>query len=355
MKIKYFKVTVILSIIGVVIFPLIISTQLLFSHLKSNIENKNYKYMDKLRDEKINQIKIHLNQIIYDFQNIIRINSSQELPPDIKTSNIINSKPFISQVVNYNYNFKPLSNLMKSGYKAIDEIPDNIRITLQNNFYFSSFYYKDQINKENYPILVLFTKDNINNEYYSITLEYNFFDNFIKEYDNYIIELFNSKFQVISSSLKNVDSRRVYNNRITERMSQGFTENALNNDKYYSYGHIELNDDELFIAVSIKESFVKNEFKSISLTLIILYIIFLILSVTAGIFLTKYYYTLKEKEIQNEVFSDRYSFFFRFKKNLESIDKNFQSVDSLNKSLNYLKNDLEILMNNIPNGVEGEK
>lgn len=355
MKLKYFKLTIILSVISIVVIPLIIVTQFLYSHLKSNIENKNYKIMETIRDEKITLIESNLKQNIFDFQNTIRINSSNNFSPDIKNANLINSKPFILQVVNYNFNFKPLSNLKKTGYTELNDIPENLRITLQNNFYFSSFFYKDQINAENYPILVLFTKDNVRNEYYTISLDYQFFDNILQEYSDYQIDLYNSKYQIVSSSLKNIDPRRVNNNKITERMSLGFKESVVKEGKYYSYSHISLNDEELYLLISIDQNTVLNELKNTKLGLLILYFTFFIVSIIVSIFITKHFYNMKEKDIQNEIFSDKYSFFYRLRNNLDKLDNDFNGVKRLNTNLNYLKNDLEVLMNNIPDGVKGDE
>lgn len=355
LNLKHFKLNVVITTLGIVLVPLIIITQLLFSFQKSSFAEKNYKYMNRIREEKAILIKEILNQNLFDIQNIIKINSSLNLSPDVKTSNIINSKPNINRVVNYDFNFKPKSNLHSTGYMESGTIPGSVRETLQNNFYFSSFYYKDLIDEENYPILVLFTKDQISNEYYSISFNYDYFNRYFKEYRGYKIDIYNSKFQIISSSKKNVDPRKVYNNLITEKMGKGFNENALYNDNYYSFGHIELNDEELYITVSIPKGSLDEEFRSTTITLYILYLLFSVIAFIVGIYLVKYFYNLKEEDIQNEVFSDRFTFFYRLNSNLKKLDSDFNSVASLNKSLNYLKNDLEIIMDNIPDGAKGDE
>lgn len=350
MKLNSFKITVSILIIVIVLLPSIILSQYIFISLKSNLKDEIYIKMERIRDEKINQIKGFYSQEFHDFEKIISyisFDDDERLNKEIKF--LLDFQPNIKQVVLYNYNFKPLVNVTRAGFMDSDSVSDKIRVTLQKNFYFSSYFLNNIVEDNNQSDLVFFYKDIKSDNYLSITLEYSYLDIFLKEFGEVSIDIYNNHKQIIASSRKDYDSRKVVNNPLIQKMDLGLSENIFYNDFYNSYGFIDIGEEKLFINVSVPEKYLEARIDNISNNITIIYIIYLFLSIIFGAFFVRFFYTIKESEIRTEIFSNRFSFFFRLKNTLTYMDSKFVEMQKLSNAINYLKNDISLILQDIPN------
>ncbi|MGL1893068.1 MAG: hypothetical protein OCD02_15650 [Spirochaetaceae bacterium] len=356
MKLNSLKITTTIIILISVILPSIIVSQYLLSSIRKTIKKEAYNEVSRVRDEKINQIKDFYFQEFHDIEKIISyisITGDDINNKDMKY--LLDFQPNIKQVVLYDYNFKPLINVSREGFLKLDSISEQIRITLQKNFYFSKYFLKNIVLPDNSSELAFFYKDIITDQYLSMSLEYSYLDKYIKEIGPIIIDIYNDNSQIVSSSREEYDSRKVINNPIVEKMKLGLSENVLYKRYYQSYSHIDIGGESLYVNVSIPKSFVENKSKYLNTYLIIIYFIYLLFSLLISSLLVRFFYSIKESEIRSEIFSNRFSFFYRLKNSLSYIDKKFVEVQRLNKAINYFKNDISIILQDIPNKSEDDE
>lgn len=348
MRIKAFRLSIIITIVSLVFIPLFIISIYFINSIKHNIRDNNYKYLAKIRDEKIILIQEYLYNQANTIEKLVSNYANIDISAEKKVKMIMDSSPNITGVINYNFNFKPISILGKDGFKNENDIPDVIRITLQGNFYFSNYYFRDLSLPDGKSILVLFLKDPLLDEYYSISINYSFFDIFLTEYKKESIDIYNSKYQKVSSSIKDYDSRRVNTNPVTDKMVKGFVDNIEYKGIFNSFGFIELKGTDLFIVVHNSVDKVYKSIKTYIVNSFFFYFLFSLIALVTAIFLTKYFYSIKESEIRKEIFSNRFSFFYRIKNTLKYIDERYIEVAKLYKGVNYLKNDIEVILNDLP-------
>lgn len=350
MKLSSFRITITAVIILAVLIPSIFISQYLYIALKKSIKIEVYNLTERIRDEKINQIKDFFSQEFHDIEKIITYMSfedDEQLNKEMKY--LLDFQPNIRQVVLYSYNFKPLVNVSRGGFLPLDSISDKIRITLQKNFYFSKYFLNNIVQDNSQSDLVFFYKDISSDKYLSITLEYNYLDRYLKETGNISIDLYNKNNQVIASSREEYDSRKVVNSSLTDKMELGLSENVLYKGFYNSYSHIDIGGESLYINVSTPKSSVDKKSDYISNNLIIIYFFYLLISLLLGTLLVRFFYTIKESEIRTEIFSNRFSFFYRLKDSLSYMDKKFIEIQRLSKAMNYFKNDISLILQDIPN------
>lgn len=350
MQSKTFLTTVTITMLLSILIPSITISQYLYLSINKREKDNNYQILSRIRDEKVQQIVNFYTQEFYIFGKTI-----DNFPKDIShlnTKSLYDQMPNIEQVVLYNYNFKPLININKEG---LDTIPDIVKTTIQKNFYFNKYYIKDLQLPNNSSRMVYFHKSQSGDSYISITLDYKYLNRFIKEFGEIEIDIYNKKFQKVASSNSEIDPRRVDHNSLTEKLILGLTEELYFEGRYNSFTHLDIAGETLFINVSIPKAYVDKKSSSLKFSIYILYTLYALGAVLIGRILTKHYYNMKEEDIRKEVFSNRFSFFYRIKKSLTDIDSRFTDVEKLHKALNYFKNDISTILDDLPQEKDEDK
>lgn len=345
---KYVNITVSLILFLSIMIPSVLISQYFYLILKKNSISNAYNIISRVREEKTKQVRSFFNQEVQSFDRIINnMTSAKAFPLDKDVRYILDSQPNIKQVVLYDYNFEPIVVINRNRSANIEDIPERIRLTIQSNFYFSSYFFSDISMPDGSSDLVFFYKDTSRDRYYSITLDYKYLNTYLKELGHTVIDIYNDKYQIVASSRKTFDSRRVHITPLTEKLILGLTENVQYKGSLNSFSHIEIGNEKLFINVNLPKKVIDSKNTYIKYTLFFFYIIFSLGSLLVGTLLVRFFYHVKESSIRKELFSNRFSFFHRIKKTIVQIDEKYLEVQRLYKCIQYLKNDVSTILDEL--------
>lgn len=350
MEKRSFSFTVSITLLLSIMIPSILISQYIYINLKGAYKREAYREISRVRDEKVKKIKNFYFQEFNSFEKIIdRVSKNVPLSTNERELKyLFDFQPNIMQVVMYDYNFKPLININRGGVSSLDSIPETVRVTIQKNFYFSKYFLKDLLMEDGSSSLIFFYKEVSGDRYFSITLDYDYLNSFLEEFGDIKIDIYNDKYQIVASSNIENDSRRVYNNPLTEKIITGLTDNILYKGSYNSFTHIDLGGEKLFINTRIKKSLIDNKSRSIKISLFFFYLLFIMAALLVGSILTRFFYHIKESFIREEIFSNRFSFFYRINRTIKYIDERFIEVQKLYKAMNYFKNDISTILDELP-------
>jgi len=218
-------------------------------------------------------------------------------------------------------------------------IPDSLRLNLQEiRFSKGGLYNRFNVSREKTGMA--FFIENPGKGYAAFVINYNRLDRYLKTGSDSIIRIFDRHYVRIYDSLLK-DQQEVIINPFVERILDGYTENQFYNDRWESYGFIELGDESLFLSVS---SAPENLIEGIGtyrlgfiFFLVIITLLALLLGRNLGVDIVHY----GEGLLISKTFDNRLKFFTRFEKSLDSIGDKIKIVSELDTELNYLRNDIE--------------
>lgn len=312
--------------------------------------------LEEIREEKSRHIRRFFTLEIIRLEKLLDrldlIKEGTDLEPFARE--VFSFEPNIEQVTIYDYNFKPLVNMKEGLILPKEEIPKKIRTTIQKNFYFSTFYLEELSYADSTSRLVYFFRSIKGDYFASIVFDYTYLNEIIKHYQEERINLYNSRYQMVSSSRKDYDPRRVIMNPVTDKMITGLSQSLEYKDHFYAFAPVELANESLFIEVLIPVSEAGKETNPFVINMLFFTAVFFLLSLIGGRLFIKYFQDLKERELRKELFTDQYGFFVRMNKSLKNIISQTEVISRLSTSLNYLKGDLETVCEDLERDYESE-